>query len=363
VRGMVACWQECNSSSVMLISISSTADPSIRNTAHSVNLNSEKKKTIEDLMKKNRGEEAERAALLPLLEEFKEQDVTVICGHKSTMELVEDTISKELANDLMTQCDREIAVVEKTAKFFGILLDIPAIEAEVQNMMIEFLGLVGVQPVTTMVARMVAVQQVSPPPGLNKFQKEMRKKNIAMLLDILDNTTLTQLDMSEELKLRLMTKNLNRMKKEHDLVFIRPASRTIGQFEVKAMRDKSNREVLEALNQLRGGRDELARVHGHVLDHQWTYMGAVCLPNLPLHLKAEVVRDLGICHSCSSYLLVGPMKAPVENLVRNLFPLSSSFTDESVWRPQYEVVTSRLARWTFRTWERVPTHHPRCAGT
>ena len=318
------------------------ADPTIQNTANSVNLLPDKRKAIEDLMKKYRGEEAERAALLPLLEEFKDQDVTVICGQKSNMELVEDTISKELANVPMSQCDREISVVEKTAKVFGISLDIPDIEVEVQNMMTEFLGLGGPQPVATMKARLVAVQQVESPPGLNKFQKKIRKKNIAKLIDILDKTTLTQLDMSKELKLRLMTKNLNQMKKEHDLVFIRPASRTIGQFEVKAMRDKANGEVLEALNQLRGGRDELARVHGHVLDHQWTYIGAVCLPNLPLHLKAEVVQDLGICHSCSSYLLVGPMKTPVENLVQNLFPPSSSFPDEWVWRPQYKAVTSRL---------------------
>ena len=206
----------------MLISIFSTADPSIQNTAHSVNMNREKRKAIEDLMKKNRGEEAERAALLPLLEEFKDQDVTVICGQKSNMELVEDTISTELANEQMTQCDREIAVVEKTAEFFGISLDIPAIEAEVQNMMTDFLGLVGAQPVATMLTRMVAVQQVLPPRGLSRFQKEIRKKNIAMLIDILDKTTLTQLDMSKELKLRLMKKNLNQMKKEHDLVFIRP---------------------------------------------------------------------------------------------------------------------------------------------
>ena len=329
-------------SSVMLISIFSSADPTIQNTANSVNMDPAKRKTLEDLMKKNCGEEAERATLLPLLEEFKDQDVTVICGQKSNMELVEDTISKELAKDAMTQVNREMAVVEKTAQVFGISLDIPDIEAEVQNMMAEFLGLVGPQPVATMVTRMVAVQQVGSPSGTNRFQKEKRKKDIAMILDILNTATVTQLDMSKELKLRLMTKNLNRMKKEHDLVFIRPESRTIGQFEVKAMRDKSNREVLEALNQLRGGRDELTRVHGHVLDHQWTYVGAVCLPNLPIHLKAEVVRELGICHSCSSYLLVGPMKAPVENLLRNLFPPSSSFPDESVWRPQYEAVTSRL---------------------
>ena len=152
----------------MLITIFSSADPTIQNTVNSVKMDpamAAKRKAIEDLTKKYRGEEAERAALLPLLEEFKDQDVTVICGQKSNMELVEDTISKELANDQMTQCDREITVVGKTAKVFGISLDIPDIEAEVQTMMTEFLGQGGPQPVATMKARMVAVQQVKPPPG------------------------------------------------------------------------------------------------------------------------------------------------------------------------------------------------------
>ena len=197
-----------------------------------------------------------------------------------------------------------------------------------------------------MVARVTGIQQAPAPPGINRFQREQRKKTTKMLLEILNAATEPQLDMSKELKINMMTKELNKMKKEHDQIFILPASRTIGQFEVKAMRDKSNGEVLDAINQLKGGRDELARVHGHVLDAQWTYLGAVCLPNLPLHLKPEVVRDLKICPSCSDYLLVPPvvgdMKAPVETLLQTSFPPGSTFPDESVWRPQYKAVTWRL---------------------
>ena len=110
---------------------------------------------------------------------------------------------------------------------------------------------------------------------------------------------------------------------------------------------KQTGEVKEAINQLRGGRDEIARVHGHVLDAQWTYLGAVCLPNLPPQLKPEVVRDLKICQSCSAYLLVGDMmvgdmKAPVETLLQTAFPPGSQFTDDWSWRRQYKAVTSRL---------------------
>ena len=105
---------------------------------------------------------------------------------------------------------------------------------------------------------------------------------------------------------------------------------------------KQNREIQEAINQLKGGRDEFARVHGHVLDGQWTYLGAVCLPNLPPHLKSEVVHDLKICPSCSAYLLVGPMKVPMETLLQTAFPPGSNFPDELTWRDQYKGVTSRI---------------------
>ena len=225
--------------------------------------------------------------------------------------------------------------------------DIAAVEGEVQSTIMTFLGQTGPQPVAAMIARVTAVQQAPPPSGLNRHKRDQRKKTVAMLLDILNTTTLGRLDLSKELKVALMKKQQNQSKKEHDLVYIKPDCRTIGQFEVKAMDCKQNREVQEAISQLRGGRDEFARVHGHVLDARWTYLGAVCLPNLPPHLKPEMVRDLKICPSCSAYLLVGDMmvgdmKAPVETLLQTAFPPGSQFTDELSWRRQYKEVTSRL---------------------
>ena len=65
-----------------------------------------KKRAIEELVKAFRGEEGERAALLPVLEEFAHQDVTVICSQKSTLELVEDAISRELAQNQLAAIDR-----------------------------------------------------------------------------------------------------------------------------------------------------------------------------------------------------------------------------------------------------------------
>jgi hypothetical protein len=306
-----------------------------------------KKRAIEELIKKFRGDEGERAALLPVLEEFDQQDVTVICGQKSTLELVEDAIGRELAQDQLAEIDRRIVTVEKTAEAFGITLDIAAVEAEVRSTITTFLRQTGPQPVAAMIARVTAVQQAAPPSGLNRHQRDQRKKTAAMLLAILNKTPLGQLDLSKELKVELMKKKLNQSKKEHDVIYIKGDCRTIGQFEVKAMDTKQTGEVKEAIKQLRGGRDELARVHGHVLDTQWTYLGAVCLPNLPPHLKSEVVRDLKICQSCSAYLLVkdmmvGDMKAPVETLLQTAFPPGSHFPDKTTWRRQYKAVTSRL---------------------
>ena len=110
-------------------------------------------------------------------------------------------------------------------------------------------------------------------------------KNIKALLDILNATTLTNMDVFKDLKHRMMTKELNLMKKEHDLLYIKPDCRTIGQVEVKSMSSKQNNEVLKALEQLKGGKEEIARAHGHTLDNQWTFIGVVCLPELPPHLK------------------------------------------------------------------------------
>ena len=114
------------------------------------------------------------------------------------------------------------------------------------------------------------------------------------------------------------------------------------QTEVKSMKAKQNHEVTKALKQLLGGKEEYARIHGHVLDPDWTFVGVVAFPNLSVALKAEIVRDFKICSDCSAYLLVGAMEPAVDNLLKTTFFQGLEFRDEVVWRQQYKTLTSRL---------------------
>ena len=94
--------------------------------------------------------------------------------------------------------------------------------------------------------------------------------------------------MFKELKHIEMRKKLNMNKKEHDIVFLKPHHKTIGHLEVKAMLDQQSGEVKKALSQLKGGKEEMARAHGHTLDEQWRYLGVICLPKLSSHLKEKI---------------------------------------------------------------------------
>merc|ERR1719278_781420 len=112
--------------------------------------------------------------------------------------------------------------------------------------------------------------------------------------------------MFKHVKCEFMSKKLNMMKKEHDIIFIKPHHKTIGQVEVKALATiQQSGEITSALNQLEGGKEEMLRVHGHLLDSDWSYLGIICLPNLPQNLKTTMCRNLKICNHCAAYILVG----------------------------------------------------------
>ena len=68
------------------------------------------------------------------------------------------------------------------------------------------------------------------------------------------------------------------MKQLHDILLIKPDFKAVAQTEVKAMTAKQTNEVTKALKQLSGGKEEYARVHGHVLDPDWTFVGVVAPP-------------------------------------------------------------------------------------
>ena len=58
------------------------------------------------------------------------------------LQLVHQQMEQELSNDplLSDPLDRKIAVVEKVAESVGLNLDVPAIELQAKDLMVEFVG-------------------------------------------------------------------------------------------------------------------------------------------------------------------------------------------------------------------------------
>ena len=303
-------------------------------------MDSAKRKVFEELKKKYRGEEGERSAILPLIEWFTDsaatnRDATMILGQKSTLELVEQSMNNDLSRDVFKEpIDREIATVEKVAEAVGLELDIPAVETESEAIMLDFFGQLGTQSVVDMKSKIL---NRADPPRQSKW-----KNTKEMLLDILNNTNSLNLDLFQEIKHQLMKKRLNEVKKEHDIMFFKPHHKTIGQIEVKSMENLRTHEVTKSLEQLEGGRNEMARAHGHVLDRDWSYLGVVALPNLPTDLKQQMCQNLTICGCCAQFILVGDMNSAIKDLMDMCFPAGSEHPDELTWRTQYKELSTRV---------------------
>ena len=267
------------------------------------NTDAAKKRVLDEMVKKYRGEEGERLAVLPLLEWLADnratnRDATAICGQKSTLTLIHQLMEQELSNDPLSPVDKNIAVLQKVAESVGLDLDISAIELEVENLMTEYVGQLGSQSVPAMKSYL---QSLSVPQGLNRYKRQEWMKILAMFKKILDdNSSHPNLDIFNNIKHELMLKKLNRSKKEHDIIFIKPHHKTVGHVEVKAMTELHNREINKALDQLEGGKEEILRVHGHLLDPNWSYLGIICLPALPQADKPTLCRNLNIYNDCAN---------------------------------------------------------------
>ena len=298
-----------------------------------------KRKALEELKKKYRGEEGERSAILPLIEWFTDsaannRDATMILGQKSSLELIEQSMYNDLSRDVFQDLiDRKIATVEKVAEAVGLKLDIPAIEAESETIMMDFFGHLGSQPVADMKWKIQNKADTA---------KSKWKNTKKMLLEILNKTNSLHLDLFKDIKHQLMKKRLNEIKKEHDIVFFKPHQKTVGQIEVKAMQNLQTHEVTKSLEQLEGGRKEVARAHGHVLDRDWSYLGVVALPNLPADLKQQLCQNLKICGHCAQFILVGDMHSAIKVLMDTSFPAGSECPDELTWRAQYKELSCRV---------------------
>ena len=111
------------------------------------------------------------------------------------------------------------------------------------------------------------------------------------------------------------------------------------------MQDTHTREVTRALNQLRGGKEEMKRIHGHVLDAEWTYFGAVSLPNLQPNQKLTICQNLKICQACAQFILVGDQHGNLEpaltSLLNSHFSTAPLYENTSMWR-QYQKLASRM---------------------
>ena len=308
-----------------------------------------KKKIIEELVKKHKGEEAERQALFSLVQLYGQEVGTLILGQKSNMDLIEQTMKQELVADFPDERDRGIKTVEKVAETVGLDLGMPKIEKETKNIMDEFFGNPGMSSIADM---SFAVQNSANPSNLNKFERKQREKGQKMLLKILSNPNLINMSFDarlkcifKDVKYDLMRKELNRNKKEHDIVFIKPEHKTVAHSEVKAIQDNKTREVTNALKQLEGGKKEMARIHGHVLDAEWTYIGVVCLPNLLPNQKSTICQNLRICTACADYILVGDQNASLKpamaSLLKNHFSTAPLYQGSTMWL-QYKKLTSRM---------------------
>ena len=289
--------------------------------------------------------------MLPLLKwlgdkGFSNRDGTVILGQKSTLELFQQQIEQELANSTnppSEPVDGKIAVTEKLAESVGLDIDIQMIEQQAENLVVKYLDQRGPQSMTVMRNKLQQFQNpTTAPQGLNRHQREQRKRDVAMVLQVLDDNSSQQyFDPFKEVKHMLMVKDLNKSKKEHDVIFVKPHHKTGGHIEVKAMKElRQSSEVTNAINQLAGGKEEMKRAHGHLLDQEWSYLGFICLPNLPQNLKPTLCSNLNICDYCADFVLVGDLHAPMKSLLDTSFALE--FPDEAVWRDQYKKLTSRI---------------------
>ena len=153
----------------------------------------------------------------------------------------------------------------------------------------------------------------------------------------------TQLHPFNHLKLAHMRLQLNKSRKEHDILIILPKYKTVIQIEVKAVKPTTSekvqvKETQNAMNQLRSGCEELKRIHGHVLDNEWNFIGLVALPNLTTTEKENICQLKKICPSCRQYVMVGDMKDELSQM----FNLEFS-EEKSNWEASYTRLIERLA--------------------
>ena len=94
---------------------------------------------------------------------------------------------------------------------------------------------------------------------------------------------------------------------------------------------KINQIMEYALKQLQGGKEEARRLHGHLLDAYWSFIGIIALPNLTSQQRDDICQAKQICQYCKQFILVDIIPE-MNQVFSSLF--TTKFTDELVWGPQ-----------------------------
>ena len=256
---------------------------------------------------------------MPLYKSLKaEKQLGIIMSHKTGTLIVENKFREELEADYKaagrpTDTDTfEIDLLTKVGEALGGV-DVGGIEASIPPSFPR-----GPQPVPDIRVAMAAELAR----GGTRFERDARKKDMKVLENLIQtNDTnpnpLTHLEPFNALKIHKLRKDINQKTKEHDTLLVHPSQKSILHAEVKAVDISKNTSppINSALAQLRGGLEELRRLHGFVLDQDWQYIGIIALPNIKDSEKALVCRKINICSTCEKYVLVGDMDTKIPDLI------------------------------------------------
>ena len=294
----------------------------------------------QNLHTKYRGEHGEVQVLKPLIKALQKEKATIICSHKTRIDTLEKALRNQLQLDNAPNPAMQLGL--KLAEAIGLDLDIKQIKKEVKEFITTHFGQGGNQKVTEM---KTWIKRSRANTTLNKWKRMHQDKKLKVLEKMLtQNPSATHIDLtmySDSLMLAMMKEEINKCC-EHDIVMIYPKHKAVVQVEVKAVDSNAtnkNKPVEEALKQLGAGLEELARVHSHALDKDWSFHGVIALPNLTEAEKSIVCRNKKICQQCQKFFLTSNMDIP--HLLTFLGALT--FPDSPTLKHSYKSLVERLA--------------------
>ena len=311
------------------------------------NMHPDKKKIFAELQTRFRGDDGEEKVLIPLLQIMTKQECgSVIHSHKTGFSLLQKTFENAVIKDKPKmspdQIEFKMEVVLKLCEAIDVQLDVGEIEGKIKQ---KYFGKKK-YPEQAIIKRILEIE--SSMSNLTKNEKRDFERDLDVLKQMLSENKNGKkpqnlLDPFNHLKLAHIRLQLNKNRKEHDVLVIVPKYKTVIQIEVKAIEPNTTekvqvRETQNAINQLSGGCEEIKRIHGHVLDDDWSFIGVVALPNITIIEKTRICNLKKICSNCMQFVMVGDMEDELADLF--CYHLSKEKKD---WKASYARLIERLA--------------------